>query len=1105
MKKKRHTVHTSRMMAGVLLSTSFLLGTVGTPAQALAVKDYSSAIGRDAHQNVPPSGKYVEGRLDPVTSFQHQSSDKAGEYPHPVEPTWRVEEQESSNKQQRSIKANAEKYAMSDLNKLSYDELVNVLVTVSWEQIPELFDFTPDSYAFYNDRQRVQAIIDALQVRGTQYSSSDSKGIDTLVEVLRSGYYLGYYHQELSYLNQRSEHEKVFPALQAIADNPNFKLGTDAQNEVVGAFGGLIGNTFVSASLVEKAAPIIRQYEEQMDTFITQRSAGDAVFRIMSQFSYILMWKVDEPTKKQEFYGKIDTYLNELGKLALHGDTDEAKEWVLDNGFYHSAYLGGYHSNPNKGNEVLTEALELYPYVGLQYMQVAKLIQTVYGGKDAKGRDIQFNKIREDAMEKYLPKEYTFDDGSIVMKTGADVTEEKVKRLYWAAKEVKAQFHRMAGRDEPMEEGNPDDILTMVLYNSPSEYKMNNPLYGYETDNGGMYIEGKGTFFTYERTPQQSTYTLEELFRHEFTHYLQGRYAIPGLWNEGPIYRDERLSWFEEGGAELFAGSTRTTGVLPRKSMVNNLIRFGQNNWYTASQTLHARYGTWDFYTYSYALQYHMMKEDWNKLDDIMDYIEANNVDGYDQFIRTLSNDSELNRDYHRTMESLVDSYPDLTVPLVSDDYLVTPSPKASAEIFQEIEDVAGLKNVSTDRHDSEFFQTFTLTGTYTGTQAQGEKQDWETMSRMTDEFLTTLTSHPWNGYKTVTAYFTNYRVNASNQFEYDVTFHGVLPEQGDGENKPPVIVMNGPSKAAVNEEVAFSSNGSSDPDGSIVSYLWEFGDGTTSSDANPTHVYENQGEYTVKLRVTDDKGAVTAKSMTIAIEEQGGEIGEKEQEPNNSFSEANPLKSNVELSGQTSKQDDKDIFALKVLGNGTVKINVTSEHNTGLNWVVHHEDDLNHYFAYPKTSGKTLSGEFEATPGTYYLSVYNFNGETIPYKVTAEWPEENTEPSETEPNNSFDDANTLQLGEEISGQTDRTDDKDTYMIQVEEEGVVQVTVSSEKDEGLNWVVFHEDDLETYFAYPKTTGKKLTGEFEAKPGKYYLLVYNTNNTKIPYKAIVNAE
>ena len=39
---------------------------------------------------------------------------------------------------------------------------------------------------------------------------------------------------------------------------------------------------------------------------------------------------------------------------------------------------------------------------------------------------------------KIFAKTYTFDDGAIVLKAGDKVTEEKVKRLYWAAKEVKA-------------------------------------------------------------------------------------------------------------------------------------------------------------------------------------------------------------------------------------------------------------------------------------------------------------------------------------------------------------------------------------------------------------------------------------------------------------------------------------------------------------------------------------------------------------------------------------------------------------------------------------------------------------------------------------------
>lgn len=50
-----------------------------------------------------------------------------------------------------------------------------------------------------------------------------------------------------------------------------------------------------------------------------------------------------------------------------------------------------------------------------------------------------------------------------------------------------------------------------------------------------------GTFFTYERTTEVSIYRLEVLFRHEFTHYLQGRYVIPGLFGEGELYQNDRF------------------------------------------------------------------------------------------------------------------------------------------------------------------------------------------------------------------------------------------------------------------------------------------------------------------------------------------------------------------------------------------------------------------------------------------------------------------------------------------------------------------------------------------------------------------------------------
>jgi len=93
-----------------------------------------------------------------------------------------------------------------------------------------------------------------------------------------------------------------------------------------------------------------------------------------------------------------------------------------------------------------------------------------------------------------------------------------------------------------------------------------------------------------------------------------------------------------------------------------------------------------------------------------------------------------------------------------------------------------------------------------------------------------------------------------------------VLPTGGTA-NKPPVAVASAttPASGVAPLSVTFSSAGSNDPDGSIVSYSWNFGDGTTtSSSASPTHVYQNAGSYTAVLTVTDNGGATGTAQVAI-------------------------------------------------------------------------------------------------------------------------------------------------------------------------------------------------------------------------------------------------
>jgi hypothetical protein len=84
--------------------------------------------------------------------------------------------------------------------------------------------------------------------------------------------------------------------------------------------------------------------------------------------------------------------------------------------------------------------------------------------------------------------------------------------------------------------------------------------------------------------------------------------------------------------------------------------------------------------------------------------------------------------------------------------------------------------------------------------------------------------------------------------------------------NQPPVADANGPYSGRRRERIQFSSAGSSDPDGSIVSYLWNFGDGGTNNNPDPRHRYRSTGTFDVTLTVTDNCGATGSDSTTATI-----------------------------------------------------------------------------------------------------------------------------------------------------------------------------------------------------------------------------------------------
>lgn len=86
--------------------------------------------------------------------------------------------------------------------------------------------------------------------------------------------------------------------------------------------------------------------------------------------------------------------------------------------------------------------------------------------------------------------------------------------------------------------------------------------------------------------------------------------------------------------------------------------------------------------------------------------------------------------------------------------------------------------------------------------------------------------------------------------------------------NQSPVANAGPDQSAYIGDAVNFDGSGSSDPDGTVVSYNWDFGDGTTGSGVTVSHAYLATGTYTLILTVTDNDGATGTDTAVITVTE---------------------------------------------------------------------------------------------------------------------------------------------------------------------------------------------------------------------------------------------
>ncbi|MFD0598539.1 PQQ-dependent sugar dehydrogenase [Catellatospora coxensis] len=86
------------------------------------------------------------------------------------------------------------------------------------------------------------------------------------------------------------------------------------------------------------------------------------------------------------------------------------------------------------------------------------------------------------------------------------------------------------------------------------------------------------------------------------------------------------------------------------------------------------------------------------------------------------------------------------------------------------------------------------------------------------------------------------------------------------GDQNPIAVAAGNPTSGGVPLTVQFSSAGSRDPAGQPITYAWTFGDGGTSTAANPSHTYTAAGNYNAQLTVRDPGGRTAVANVPITV-----------------------------------------------------------------------------------------------------------------------------------------------------------------------------------------------------------------------------------------------
>ena len=496
-------------------------------------------------------------------STAHQHFERLAFKPSPVIEQLENEANLPGQKKQRISAKNT--CARSSLLAMTVEQRVTALQKLPPECIDQQFwsdnEFTR---AIYTEAQ-IDALIRSVQRSAKTYTAATDSGMHQRLEIIRAAYFVADENPDFSL--QRDTYplyDNLVSALKSLTLSPGWYADSDYQSEdVLYEWLYLIYNLQLQHELYNELNTLLDTIDNQYPTHRSWLKNVWRVYDVYSRYKYDSSFQ-DHVIADAKHLARIERWAFDRKALAIIDYLPHAPLYWLTNNV---VAMEGLHQ---KSTSLIKKALKHFAEKSTWFMTVID----GYGFQEhCQEIAPQFCKeqYRHVLLDEYYPYTYTFENGDFVIRTGLDYA--RAQKLFFAAQQVKAQFFRLTGNTTPLPGDTNQRVIAYIAHSAEQYDTYQEFLFGLPSDNGGIYIEQDATFYTYDRTPEESTYSLEELFRHEYVHYLESRYQIHGQFNEGEFYSSPHEHWEVEGLAEYLSGATAERGVLKRRSIMERLTR----------------------------------------------------------------------------------------------------------------------------------------------------------------------------------------------------------------------------------------------------------------------------------------------------------------------------------------------------------------------------------------------------------------------------------------------------------------------------------------------------------------------------------------------------